>query len=687
MYRLIIIFSLFIVALVAKNFELLSNKADTVGDITTAEGNVVVQGPNYYIQADKAVYNKKTEVMELHGNVNTVKDSSVYTISDYSKINMKTECSTSTPFFLLNDDSGIWFNSKHAESEKNIFTIYNSTVSSCNTQDPVWSISFKEGEFDRDDQWLKIYHPTFYVGSMPVGYLPFFAFPTSDKRRSGLLLPKFAVSTSEGLGYIQPIYFAPQDDWDLELTPQIRGKRGQGLYANYRFVGDKTIGHFTTGYFENSDNWVAENNLANSNVHGYEFELEKSKFMSIYPNHEDGLYMNIKHYNDVDYIYLRDFDTHSADTIANSKINYYFKTEDFYYGAYFVHQSDTRTSANNDETMQTLPSLQFHKFSQNIFINNLLYNIDYKVKNHSRKSGVNAIEKQVLLPISYYKTLFDGFLTLELSENIFMADIEYHNFAGTAYDDAEFFRNYHRVGLSTNLIKKYDSFIHNFNLESVYTIPSYTKQNGDIYKLTNSDENLDFIAYDLQRENVSLNLSQYFYNLDGDTKFRHMASQTLFFDGGTDKFADLLNDMTYYISDYLTLSHNQKYSHESGTFPYLATTISYVEEDNINASISHTNEESSATSTGREYVILDLTKQLDYKYDLLARVEYDIKDEYKKKQELGISMTKSCWGYKIKYAQDIIPQNNDIGNKHDNKILFEINFIPMGGFVYSMQRN
>jgi LPS-assembly protein len=686
MYKILLIFITFVVALMAKNFELLSNTVNTEGDVTTAEGNVVVQGPNYYIQADKAVYNKSTEVMELYGNVNTVRDSSIYTVSEYSKIDMKNDCSESKPLFLLNDDSGIWFNAKKSKSDKNIFNINNATVSSCNTQSPVWSISFKEGEFDKDDQWLKVYHPTFYVGNMPIGYLPFFAFPTSDKRRSGLLVPQFSVASDEGFGYIQPIYFAPSDDWDLELTPQIRGSRGSGIYSTFRFVGDESKGEFTTGFFKNKSSWVDDNKLKNENLHGYEFEYENYNPLSIYDNHEDGLYMNITHYNDVDYLNLRDFDTHSTDTIANSRVNYYFKTEDFYYGAYFIHESDT-TKDSNDDTMQTLPSVQFHKFSKNIFIDNLIYNIDYKVKNYTRKDGVNAVEEQVLLPISYYKSLFDGFLTLELSENIFLADIDYHNFGSTRYQDAQFFRNYHKLGLSTNLIKKYNSFIHNFDLEVTYTIPSYTKKNGDIYEITNNSKELDFITYDLQRENTTINFSQYFYDLKGKNLVKHTASQTIFLEGTTNKYAPLTNDLTYYISDYLTLSHNHKYSHEYSMFPYLATTIAYNEENYLDMSIKHTRSQDTPTSEAKEYAKLDIEKQLDYKYSLLAGIDYNITDSYKKKQEIGISMTKSCWGYKIKYVEDIRPQNSTSGRKEDHKLVFEINFIPMGGFLYTMQNN
>jgi LPS-assembly protein len=670
--------------LVAKNFELLANKINTENNITTAEGNVVVQGPNYYIQADKAVYDKSNEIMELFGNVNTIRDSKMYSISNYAKIDMKNDCSTANPLFLLNDDSGIWFSAKEAKSDKNIFTLHNSTISSCNTLNPVWSISFKEGKFDRDDQWIKLYHPTFYIGDVPIGYLPFFAFPTSDKRRSGLLIPSFSLSSNEGFSYIQPIYFAPFNDWDVEISPQFRGNRGLGAYTTARFVGDDYKGTFRAGYFDNKSSWVDKYALDNDKVIGLEFDYVDKNVVADTKGHEDGLYMNLKTYNDVDYLTLKDFDTTSTDTIANSRINYYYKSDDYYYGAYFIYESDT-TKASNDDTVQTLPSLQFHKFSKNIFIDDLLYNLDYKVKNYTRKTGVNAVEQQLLLPISYYKTIFDGFLTLELSENIFISDINYHNSSIKTYEDGNFFRNYHKLGISTNLIKEYSDFIHNFDLELSYTIPSYSKKEGDIYGITTDDEEIDFITYNLQRENTQINFSQYFYDRQGRQIIKHTANQTIFFEGTTNKYADLSNDFVYYISDYLTMSHKNRYSHEYSNFPYSSTSLTYEIDNDFDISVTHSKKDDEIDQS--EYVIVDAKKKLDYKYDVEARFEYDIKDSYKKKQEIGLSMTKSCWAYKVKYVQDIIPQNSALGSIHDNKILFEINFIPMGGFVYSMQRD
>ena len=78
---------------------------------------------------------------------------------------------------------------------------------------------------------MHLYNPVFYVGKVPVLYLPYFGFPTDKTRRSGLLIPEIAYLSEQGLYYKQPIYFAPMQSWDLEFDPQIRTRRGAGIYT------------------------------------------------------------------------------------------------------------------------------------------------------------------------------------------------------------------------------------------------------------------------------------------------------------------------------------------------------------------------------------------------------------------------------------------------------------------------
>ena len=85
--------------------------------------------------------------------------------------------------------------------------------------------------YDSDDEYMKIYNAKVYFKDIPVVYTPYMAFSTNNKRRSGLLFPLFGITSNEGFVYEQPAFWAISDNMDLEVNPQIRTRRGYGMYT------------------------------------------------------------------------------------------------------------------------------------------------------------------------------------------------------------------------------------------------------------------------------------------------------------------------------------------------------------------------------------------------------------------------------------------------------------------------
>lgn len=103
------------------------------------------------------------------------------------------------------------------------------------------------------DYMLKI--PQFFI------YL-IFGFSADTHRQSGLLIPKIVLKSSEGLYYEQPIYIATQENWDLELDPQIRTNRGFGLYSTLRFLDSPySTGELNFGAFRENSSYFHDENL------------------------------------------------------------------------------------------------------------------------------------------------------------------------------------------------------------------------------------------------------------------------------------------------------------------------------------------------------------------------------------------------------------------------------------------
>ena len=74
-----------------------------------------------------------------------------------------------------------------------------------------------------------------HLGGIPVLGTPWFSFPMTQERKSGLLTPTLGMSSSRGLDLSLPYYFNIAPNYDLTLTPRVMSKRGVGLGSEVRF--------------------------------------------------------------------------------------------------------------------------------------------------------------------------------------------------------------------------------------------------------------------------------------------------------------------------------------------------------------------------------------------------------------------------------------------------------------------
>lgn len=81
---------------------------------------------------------------------------------------------------------------------------------------------------------------------------------------------------------------------------------------------------------------------------------------------ESGLYIDGSWMNDVDYLNLQQSDETQNITSNQvmSQINAYYNSEDNYLGTYFKHYQYLNFESN-DETIQTLPTLHYHRYLEN----------------------------------------------------------------------------------------------------------------------------------------------------------------------------------------------------------------------------------------------------------------------------------------------------------------------------------
>ena len=249
-----------------QDFELLADDVKRESNIVTANGNVLVYSKEYLMSASKAVYHQDSRILELFGNVSVMRGKDEISRCGYAKIDLNSKDSSYEALFMMHKGMEVWMQNDESKSDSKYYETTGSIVSSCNVQDPDWKIKFSSGKLNKQSKFLHLYNPVFYLGDMPVFYLPYFGFSTDTRRRTGLLPPEFGYSKNSGFFYRQPIYIAEYDSWDLQFDPQIRTSRGFGLYSSFRFADSPySNGSISFGSFKDKESYRNKQISSNSN--------------------------------------------------------------------------------------------------------------------------------------------------------------------------------------------------------------------------------------------------------------------------------------------------------------------------------------------------------------------------------------------------------------------------------------
>ncbi len=92
---------------------------------------------------------------------------------------------------------------------------------------------------------------TTYFKGVPLFYTPYFSFPISDKRESGLLTPTIGSSSRSGLDLRLPYYWNIAPDHDATFTARYLSRRGMQLDGEFRYLTPHSNGQVVIEYLPN----------------------------------------------------------------------------------------------------------------------------------------------------------------------------------------------------------------------------------------------------------------------------------------------------------------------------------------------------------------------------------------------------------------------------------------------------
>ncbi|MEW9799002.1 LPS-assembly protein LptD [Alteromonas sp. CYL-A6] len=119
-----------------------------------------------------------------------------------------------------------------------------------------WIIRASEISIEKGTVWGQAKNTRFYIADVPVFYLPYFAFPISNQRQTGLLFPDVTSSSYTGVDYTQPFYWNMAPNYDMTIAPRAMSLRGMQLKTEFRYLTSSSFGQINLEYLP-SDNDIA----------------------------------------------------------------------------------------------------------------------------------------------------------------------------------------------------------------------------------------------------------------------------------------------------------------------------------------------------------------------------------------------------------------------------------------------
>ena len=704
---LILLFSalLFAAGTASPTVQLLAEKVVRSGDIVKADGDVVVYYKDMILQADRAVYDTNRSILQLYGRVTLMQGLEYAVLSDFVYLDLTKEIDYFKDYFLTGFQNPLWVRGPEAVRVKEKLTLDKAFLSSCDALCPDWHIEFSSAEYFSTTKWLDVWNPRFYVKETPVFYLPYIGTSLVRERKSGLLRPTFGISDRDGFTYEQSIYLALDPQWDLEVTPQYRTRRGAGAYATFRFVDTPySHGFVKGGYFRSKQRYLEEYNLRNSSHYGMQLHYENDAlFTRPGSSYDDGLYVDVTYLNDPDYINLQAATTAelAGSPQVQSRINYFLNTDSDYMGLYGKYFIDTQLGVEERRnTFQNIPTLQLHHYQTSLLgFNFLQCSADYRYNHYFTESGRHIHFQELNLPLTLYGNFFDDYLKFSLSENLYYSYSSFNNMNAVLADQRvgadyySLFRNYHTIDLYTDLARSYGEDFHTIQLRVTYNKPSFSSEKGDT---------VDYVqVLRSPRENLLLSAINYLYDGSGEAFLYYRIAQPVLYepiDRVREKFnryGDLEQEVRYRFLEHYELYTDLFYSYYihnvSGAtsyfkidYPKFDIMINHffkqrLDPDTNYAKLTKTSDFFTANGTWRS----------EAGHDYYGSVSYDNLHDKVNRWGVGVHIFRHCWDLDIGIRDEILPiltSAEEPDNIHNVTIYFTINLVPFGAYTHTIQQ-
>lgn len=235
----------------------------------TLDGFGVVRRADGVLSGDFLYYNQNTEDVTAVGNARLVQDGNIV-IGPSMRYNLNTDVGdVDFPQFWL-DNGGAGVGTKAEMTNRNEMTITDVTYSGCPCPDPAWYIKSSKVDLNYDENEGVARNGVLFFKGVPILASPYLTFPLRPERKSGFLLPTFAITNQTGFDLTLPYYLNLAPNYDATLAFRPTSKRGLQLGGDFRYLNPSFSGS-VAGTYLNRDNELGTDRWLYSLQHNQRF--------------------------------------------------------------------------------------------------------------------------------------------------------------------------------------------------------------------------------------------------------------------------------------------------------------------------------------------------------------------------------------------------------------------------------
>jgi len=211
-------------------------------------GNVTITSPDSMINADVAQIDNNGKQVVASGDV-LYRDKALQIESQGVELNSELKLlQMQDTEYQFKDISGRGSADLLSLSGEQGLRLEQVSFTTCPKGSEDWKMFASEIVIDKDSPFGEAYNTRFYVGGVPVFWLPYFAFPVTAERQSGLLFPNIGSTSSTGAEYEQPLYWNIAPNYDATISPRIMTNRGIQLKTEFRYLFSQSQGEVQLEY-------------------------------------------------------------------------------------------------------------------------------------------------------------------------------------------------------------------------------------------------------------------------------------------------------------------------------------------------------------------------------------------------------------------------------------------------------